>query len=810
MALTQEAQLYGLVNSLRTHAIRFVILRSTNSLDYLFLTRFLHRANPEVFIITMGSDMLFTREIDSTEFRGVMALTTFPLLPRGQDWTQQIAILPQHAHRVFGSDIMEGVYLASRFLTTDDQSGGNPACGNNLLSKTRSDLPHCIDRTKRDIPDYAQPFWDRDPNHGAPATWLSVIGREGYWPLAILKTPYVQLHSQALNLAPVTMAAEADNLEDQKKPGIFTLSSSWKFACFLGILAFSVHFLACRSGWKHPNLGVFVQFTPSSSNRQLILMALGWGTVSSLLLLLFLPSARLFHWLRPSDQVWVYVCGAFAMAGCVAFVADFGFWRARRRKNIAAGIRRLRKRIAFLIGVALAMVMIAAAGAFFILKFADPNGALIAYRSVHVTSGISPVVSLLLILAGFYWWFWQSLSGLALLGPGRPILPRRASIPATLSRVSSEMARNIEASAMPVPGCGNQNVWFYLIPFLMVASQACILQRPWSQGFDSILHSLEDKSFNWILHGALGIGCYLLIIECGQLMVTWFSLKRLLLALNRLPLRRTFAALQGLSMHSLWSMSGTSSRARYSIFSHQIESLVHFRNELDSFDNRDFGRIELRHVIHRTVASGVRFIESRCQGADFAIFNDDDAHRIRRVFCHCAERIIDDLLVPVWFAERESLNLAESGNEDKKEHLPLSDVSAVRLGEEFICLVYVGYLQNILARMRTMVLSMAGVFVAISLSLAFYPFTPRPLLALSLLMLLLVIGVAVAVVYAGLDRDSTLSHITNTTPGTLGSAFWVRIVSFVGVPALGLVVAQFPEIADFVISWVQPSMNAMK
>jgi hypothetical protein len=65
-------------------------------------------------------------------------------------------------------------------------------------------------------------------------------------------------------------------------------------------------------------------------------------------------------------------------------------------------------------------------------------------------------------------------------------------------------------------------------------------------------------------------------------------------------------------------------------------------------------------------------------------------------------------------------------------------------------------------------------------------------------------------VYAGLDRDSTLSHITNTVPGTLGSAFWFRIASFVGVPALGLIVAQFPEIADFVVSWVQPSMNAMK
>ncbi len=811
MALTQEAQLYGLVNSLRTHAIRFVILRSTNSLDYLFLTRFLHRANPEVFIVTMGSDMLFTREIDSTEFRGVMALTTFPLLPRGQDWTQQIANLPQHAHRVFGSDIMEGVYLASRFLTTDDQSGGNPACGHDPPSNASSDRPHCIDRTKEDIPDYAQPFWNRDPNHGAPATWLSVVGREGYWPLAILETPYKQLQSQALNLARVTRPAGSGSSNGKNVPGVFTLSSSWKFTCFLGILAFSVHFLACSSGWKHPNLGVFVQFTPSSSNRQVILMTLGWGTVCSLLLLLFFPSARLFHWLRLSDQVWVYVCGAVAMVGCVAFIVDLGFWRARRRRNIAGGTQKLRRRIAFLTGVALAMVMMAAIGTFFIFKFTDPNGALIAYRSVHVTSGISPVVSLLLILAGFYWWFWQSLSGLALLGPGRPILPRRASIPKTLSRVSSEMAKNIEASAMPVPGCSNQNVWFYLIPLLMVASQACILQRPWSQGFDSILHSFEDKSFNWILHGALGIGCYLLIIECCQLMLTWFALKRLLLALNRLPLRRTFAALQGLSMHSLWSMSGTSSRARYSIFSHQLESLVHFRNELDSFDNRDFGKAKLRHVIRRTLSNGVSFIESRSEGADLAIFNDDGTHRIRRVFSHCAERIIDDLLVPVWFAERESLNLAESDSEDKqKEHLPLSEVSAVRLGEEFICLVYVGYLQNILARMRTMVLSMAGVFVAISLALAFYPYTPRPLIALSLLMLLLVVGVAVAVVYAGVDRDSTLSHITNTTPGTLGSAFWIRIVSFVGVPALGLVVAQFPEIADFVVSWVQPSMNAMK
>jgi len=145
-----------------------------------------------------------------------------------------------------------------------------------------------------------------------------------------------------------------------------------------------------------------------------------------------------------------------------------------------------------------------------------------------------------------------------------------------------------------------------------------------------------------------------------------------------------------------------------------------------------------------------------------------------------------------------------------QEVLPLSEDTAIRRAEEFICLIYVGYLQNLLARMRTMVLAILGLYAALAFSLAFYPYTPRPAIALSLLLLLLGIGSAVALVYAGLDRDTTLSHITNTEPGTLGLDLWVRLASFIGLPMVGLLVAQFPEIADFIASWVQPSLSAVK
>ena len=804
MALTQEAQLYGIVNSLNTHGIRYLILRSTNSLDYLFLARFFHRAYPDAYIVTMGTDMLFGREIDSTEFRGIVALSIFPLLPRGQDWTKQTSDLPQHAHRIFGSDIMEGVYLASRFLTSDDAVAKQPDLDR--------DLDHYIHPPKKDIPDFAEPFWaDHSQPQTSPITWLSVIGRDGYWPLAALNTPFD--HLSLSNLTSVSRSKTSSG----SSAGQFSLSSAWKFACFLAVLASCLHFIACHLGWRHQDMGLFVQFTPLPGKRQLALMALGWAMICSLLLLMWLASAPLYGWLRRVDQIWVWIVGIAAIAGIAAIVLDLGRWprRSEKKRNddesASESEARWQPGSGVWIVTSLAIVVIAVVAGLHIFDYFTPNGVITAYRSVHFTSGISPIVSLLFMLGGYYWWFWQSLCGLALLGDGRPILPDCKVLPPVLARISNAMATNIERFAVPFPDFSGGGKLFYLLPVLLLLLEGCVLQRPWSEGFDSILHSLENRSLSWTLHLLFAIGLYLLMLECIHLLLTWFSLKRLLLALDRLPLRRTFAALQGLSMRSLWTLSGTSSRARYAIFSHQVESLNHLRNELNAFDSRDLGDPDTRQVIDDAFEYGHDFVVKRSVGVDLAMVNNHDALTLRECFSACTEQILCEVLLPSWTDEKRSLNLSETNAEETaKAKLPLSDDPVVRLAEEFVCMVYVGYLQNMIARMRTLVLSMIGIFAAIALSVACYPYSPRPLLALSLMTLLLLIGAVVATVYAGLDRDNTLSHITNTEPGHLGLNFWVRIISFVGVPALGLIVAQFPEITDFVSSWIQPGMNAVK
>jgi len=411
LALTQEAQLYGIVDVLKTHGIRYIVLRSTNSLDYLFLTRFMRRAYPTAYIVTMGSDLLFGREVDSTEFRGVVSLSSFPLLPRGQDWTRQIENVPQHAHRIFGAYTMEGTYVASRFLISD------PGVSPNESQPFRHPA-------KPDIPDYALPFWERGSGADSqPATWLAVIGRDGYWPLATLRDTLGNA-KRFSNLAVVERSREksAGRPDDEIPPQRLSLTGSWRFLCVLAILLCGVHYFACRYGWDRQDLGMFVQFTRLPGLRGPGLIAAGWTSICCLLLLLFVTCARIFPFLGTGDKVWVFIMGAATVLACTYGVIELRWWSADSTRSLQD-----RRRFYRLVTVSMfAVIVLFGYAGWLIFEFGreSESGITAAYRSVHMTSGVSPLLPLIALLAGFYWWFWQSLSGLALLGDGRPVLPR--------------------------------------------------------------------------------------------------------------------------------------------------------------------------------------------------------------------------------------------------------------------------------------------------------------------------------------------------------------------------------------------------
>ena len=314
-ALAQEAQMYGIVDSLRTHGIRFVVLRSTSTLDYLFLARFLHRAYPDAFVVTTGPDILFGREIDSTEFRGVEALTVYPLLPRGQDWTRALGYAARHAHRVFASDTMEGSYLALRFLVTDP-----PAA--------RGDPSPYIHPAKADISDYWSPFWESRSNRGAsPSTWLTVVGRDGYWPVAVLDGSTTLNSPQPTStIATVSPAIGTDPGAKLGYKGLwrFSLSTAWKLCCTLAVLAVCFHFYGSLLGRRRENESMFIQFVPLQGNRQLFLIGVGWACVGSIVILMFLCSDGIRPYLEEMNSFWISVLCVFAWLTIAGVVLDIG------------------------------------------------------------------------------------------------------------------------------------------------------------------------------------------------------------------------------------------------------------------------------------------------------------------------------------------------------------------------------------------------------------------------------------------------------------------------------------------------------
>ena len=79
--LSEEAILQGIVSDLQKHHSVFVVSQATNPLDMLFLSHYLRRAYPEGRIVTIGEDSLLSREVDEPRFQGILALTSYSLLP---------------------------------------------------------------------------------------------------------------------------------------------------------------------------------------------------------------------------------------------------------------------------------------------------------------------------------------------------------------------------------------------------------------------------------------------------------------------------------------------------------------------------------------------------------------------------------------------------------------------------------------------------------------------------------------------------------------------------------------------------------
>ena len=806
-ALAQEAILLDIVNRLSEKQIQFIVLRSTSSLDQIFLGEFLRRSYPEGRVVIDGADLLFNRGTDGKSLGGVMMLTPYPLMTGEQDWTSSLLNKRTGGYRTFGAGAAEAVYIAARELFRDPE--------------LESEVP---------IHDYAPPAWavessDDQAESQRPATWIGVIGRRRFWPLAVLNSSTMGDSALKGTLPPSLARGDGLRISQGETSPLHFPTVMWAFLLACGAWTWCYVYF-CGNGSIMGSPRALAYFAPTDRRQHSALVALGSlllamlavtvATASGIFSLLFganpfrpgthAPLAAGVIFLSFAGALIAYVrsCGIPALSASAVPLKNTKPWR-----GVVA-------RIALL-----GLIAYCAVQGSLLLHLTRANRIPVYWRSVNLFSGVSPLLPEVLLLIGAYLWFWCGLRGLAHFGEDRPLLPKLTDLPESDAHKSrmpmfSWERAGVSTENEALPLTGEYIVRLVAIFGVTTGVSAIALQGIW-------VRTLGERAFGSLIFFWICLSVSVVFADGIQTWRTWNELRQLLVYLDRLPLRRTLRSLKGLAWGSIWKMSGNVFEERYRVISFQVESLRHLNNTVSDWapDNeRDCAR-----------KSTVALKASQCltRLKDFAewyvnlekskpVANLKHLRAFQEELAATAGAVMTNILLPAWEKEKTSLIFGRAqadgtAGEGGKVDIAISTDALspqVRAAEEFFVLPYLAFIQNILGRLRTIALGSLWLFIGATLAVSSYPFDPLNVLGVIFLTVFIGFGGVTVLVYSQMSRDATLSHITNTKPGELGFDFWVKLLGFGLGPLIGLLTTLFPSITDFAFSWLQPSVAALK
>jgi hypothetical protein len=672
------------------------------------------------------------------------------------------------------------------------------------------------------------------PRNVKPVLWLSMLGRDGYSPIVGIKEPdSTALDRQEAILSfpkPSYVQSTLKEATSGAAPNVIEAHppTAWKVAYFLVVLLLAGHGILSAFGSILADSEAQAQFARNTKDvRGAMILALGaLALATSFVMILFTRSPFVAWHGFPGLTLLLWI--PFPLfVGLTLW--DLGKWRGQ------PGIAAL-----------FTTAICAVTGVLILLLSSTWPGFRIYWstRVLHLASGLSPVLPILVLLAAGYWWMWNSLKGIALVDLRRPRLPEKQDLPLESYRISDTEGEQLRRVSHPF-----DYSWEVIIPTIVLAVGFLLvldLGHP--------VQTVEGKPYDWgftlllALMVATFLGCLL------RLVMTWFKCRQILMGLDRSPLRHAFSRMKNLSWDSLWTPGGSTLRETYKIMSRALENLARLQRLLEEdwgapipVDARMVARAQVcrtmvaRQAVYELYASVVKTeseslkrerndqntpgtlslprLMARIRAFPGEVKREWSQHQeragklqelgekvgiLQKEMARMVAVLIRQVL-RVWWGEATGLVVSEDERIAKTE-LP----AAQALAEEFAAIMYVNFLASVLLRIRTLVISAGGLYVLIVMSVSVYPFEPHSAMQTIMVFLLIVMAAVVGYVYAEMHREAILSRLTSTKIGELGWDFWLKFASAAAIPVLSLVAAQFPEINQFLFSWLEPALRAMK
>ncbi len=815
MPVSQEATLGQVTSILEERHIKAVLLSATDVLDELFVAQILARQAPNVVVVVRGTDVLFLRSGDGGVYHNMYAVSPWPLLPKNYYWSQKP---PRMGLRDFPNDHAQGFYTATRYLI----EGGAGV---------------------KQMQDYSSPLVATE----RPPLWLMAIGHGAYWPLALLPEdvptndlPKEHVDRASTNLPKLPHLMEPAGLgpEDNRPPVTQLLLILG--ACLLCL----THMGKCLN-WKWlAGIATRYRISEVSTRPGKLRVQMGISFLGLLALCLLCGPAKIPDSAREWSWAFPLLLGTWALSLATASCGlDLGVSEAEAAKTPA----RL-----FWAKVALSVPLLAATTGVWGLVWgllpasgtaSEGLKEFFVFRSRYPLSGASPVLPLLLTLAAMIIYLLNHLDRFTFGKTLRPRLPGKVN---------------------GVPNCPDERAVRPLNELLTYPPEAPAIVRKLGIlgviAFNTFIVvetiHLTPKMFDG---GVLAVVCGLamftvllaLLWDLSMAAYLWRQLKLLCLEpLESSSLRAGFSSVCGIAWKDLWLLpQAHRGLSQYRTLTRALEQagrkVMHAEayvdagvgKPLDTFWGLRDESTELRaedaplpeetETLQATiekfgeVQSGLE-VTARSVLAELKKSWSDEVGLVSAVDepggkgkGH-AEGGDGGLSVSkLRAAWREDVSEAFPGvafkarpDEKKDDGPPAKVLQGIR--EEWIALVYIHFVRMVLIQIRSRLLTSVALYLLLVLSVTSYPFLNRHVLILALAVVFAILAATAVTTYAAINRDPILSRTTESQPGRLDIDFYVRAASMVGVPLLGLIASQFPEVSSFLFSWIEPGMAAVK
>ena len=364
------------------------------------------------------------------------------------------------------------------------------------------------------------------------------------------------------------------------------------------------------------------------------------------------------------------------------------------------------------------------------------------------------------------------------------------------------------------PASPDLRVWIVIAAVVSVAALLIVPTRP--------LRSMEHFTYDYLLIALLLFSFVLLLESTLRGLMVWVDAKRLLRSIDNQPFSEMISRQDGFSWTSIWKIGTGSLDSAHRLIMAEMETLRVIQEKVTPSQElptlfpteqvSEVWGIYLALLARRRSRGGTPHPPILIDGSTAPAVVSEDA--LLSNFQKLQQKLAD--------AAGKLLTVLQAGYEERpaiRKELDVETTKKLRakpfktfeeLSEHYVSLVYVNYVITILLRIRTLAMAAAGIFVFDVLALSSYPFEPRAILRALMFTVFVGLTICFGVVYGQMHRDRTLSRITDTKPEELGSDFWFRMLGVTGLPLLTLLATEFPSIGNFIFSWIEPAMKALR